>query len=218
MLIPPMEEGEEVELRKGPNIQTLPELGAFPEQLEGPLLLKTGDDISTDEILPAGARVLPLRSNLPEISQYSFEGVDENFYARTEPYRDKGFFIVGGENYGQGSSREHAALAPRHLGLRCGVAKSFARIHWQNLVNFGILPLTFADQADYDRLEQGDELLLKEVIPALRSAGGELKLHNRTRKTDYPVTHNLSERQIELIETGSLIDYVRNSVNDGGSS
>ncbi|UCF87604.1 MAG: aconitate hydratase, partial [Nitrospiraceae bacterium] len=142
MFIEPAKEGETVMIEKGPNIKPLPLLPPLPEKLEGPVLLKVGDDISTDEIMPAGTKVLPFRSNIPEISKFVFSQIDETYYGRAMKFQESGSFIVAGNNYGQGSSREHAALGPRYLGLRAALAKGFARIHWQNLCNFGILPLT----------------------------------------------------------------------------
>src|SRR5690625_4131159 len=151
------EEAKNVELQKGPNIASIPEMDEMPDKLEIPILLKMGDNISTDEILAGGARVLPYRSNLPEISKFTFEIIDPSYYERgKETVANGGHAVIGGFNYGQGSSREHAALAPRYLGLRIALVKDFARIHWQNLVNFGVLPLTFVDNADYDLLEQED--------------------------------------------------------------
>src|SRR5699024_8009437 len=142
-----------VELVKGPNIASLPDFDALPDSVTLPVALKVGDDISTDEILRAGAEVLPFRSNIPEIANFVFDVVDADYPARAKEAGDH--VIVGGANYGQGSSREHAAIAPRYLGLRVVIAKSYARIHWQNLVNFGILPLEFEDADDHERLQQG---------------------------------------------------------------
>src|SRR5690625_4712970 len=153
------EEARKIELHKGPNIASIPEMDELTDELEIPVLLKLGDNISTDEILAGGARVLPYRSNLPEISKFAFEIVDDTYYRRAqESVASGGHVIVGGYNYGQGSSREHAALAPRYLGLRIALVKDFARIHWQNLVNFGVLPLTFVHEEDYDLLHGGDML------------------------------------------------------------
>ncbi|HUF89922.1 MAG TPA: aconitate hydratase [Gemmatimonadota bacterium] len=209
MIDPPPRDGSEVRLRKGPNIASLPEFEPLPESIGGPVLLKLGDDLSTDEIMPAGAEILPFRSNIPQISEYVFRAVDETYPGRALAVKDQGgHLIVAGTNYGQGSSREHAALAPRYLGLRAVLAKDFARIHWQNLVNFGILPLTFADPADYDAIEQGDRL----VIPGIRGAiqdGVELTVESRDRGRSFLVRHELSERQIDLILTGSLISFFR---------
>jgi len=208
MIQVPPESGGSVELEKGPNIKAYPAFGPLPEPLAGSVVIKVGDNISTDEILPGGARVLPFRSNIPEISKYLFSQVDEGFYERALPHQRSGFFILAGENYGQGSSREHAALAPRYLGLKAVIAKSFARIHWQNLINFGILPLNFTDAQDYDRIRAGDELEIRDVAASLR-AGTVLQVLNRTRNSTLDVVHSLSERQIGALEAGGLINAVR---------
>jgi aconitate hydratase len=207
-LVPPAQNEADVELEKGPNIKPLPEFDPLPENLEGTVLLKVGDDISTDEILPAGTRVLPYRSNIPELSKFAFEQMDETFYDRAMGHRDQGSFIVGGHNYGQGSSREHAALAPRYLGVHAVLAKTFARIHWQNLVNFGILPVTFADESDYDDVGQDDVLLFPDIRDAVRK-GERIKVHNESKDREYEVEHQLSERQVEMILEGSLLSVVR---------
>src|SRR2546421_8583789 len=168
MLVAPPESGEGVELVKGPNIASLPEFPGLSDEIRAPVLLKVGDNVSTDEIMPAGQRVLPFRSNIPKMAEFVFDPIDETFPQRAQDVRDSGgHIVVGGDNYGQGSSREHAAIAPRFLGLQAVIAKNFARIHWQNLVNFGILPLEFAEPADYDRIEQGDVLVLDGVREAL---------------------------------------------------
>jgi len=209
MIVPPLPASEAagVELVKGPNVSVMPELDPVEDDLSAPVALKAADDISTDEILPAGAEVLPLRSNIPEISKYAFSGVEEGFYRRVQAEAPNGFFVVGGKNYGQGSSREHAALAPRFLGLRAVVAKGFARIHRQNLVNFGALPLVFDDPADYDRIEQGDELVIEGLAEHLESDG--LTVRNRTRDQRYSVTHDLSERQCEILRKGGIVNWMR---------
>ncbi|HHP7233192.1 MAG TPA: aconitate hydratase [Desulfobacterales bacterium] len=209
MLAPlPQQERQSIELVKGPNIQPLPAFDPLPDSLEAPVLLKMGDDISTDEIMPAGSKILPFRSNIPEISKFCFSRIDENFYERAME-RDRGnFIVVGGDNYGQGSSREHAALAPRYLGLRVAIAKKFARIHWQNLVNFGILPLTFQKPSDYDAIEQGDVLQFEGLRDAIQS-GSEVKMTNKTRGRTYTLQHHMSQRQIEMVLDGSLINVVR---------
>ncbi|MDQ5873835.1 MAG: aconitate hydratase, partial [Actinomycetota bacterium] len=157
MLVAPPESGEGVDLIKGPNISSLPDLEPLPDDLEIEVLLKVGDGISTDEIMPAGQRVLPYRSNIPKISEFTYIQIDDSYPARARAAKG-GHAVVGGGNYGQGSSREHAAIAPRYLGLRVVIAKNFARIHWQNLVNFGVLPLEFTDDSDYESIEQGDVL------------------------------------------------------------
>jgi aconitate hydratase len=195
-----------IELEKGPNIKSLPGFEPLPRELEIPILLKVDDDISTDEILPAGARVLPFRSNIQRIAKFAFEQIDESYYDRATASREAGgHAVIGGKNYGQGSSREHAALAPRYLGLRVVIAKSFARIHWQNLVNFGILPLVFTNPADYDGLSKGDTIRLDD-IPAQLNAGRDLVVH---AQRDISVHHTLSPRQIDVLLAGGLINWVR---------
>jgi len=208
MLIAPAAESESIELEKGPNIKPLPDFEPLPQTLQGPVLLKMGNDISTDEIMPAGARVLPFRSNVPEISKFVFGAVDESFYDRAMPLQKTGFFVVGGDNYGQGSSREHAALAPRFLGLKAVIAKSFARIHRQNLINFGILALTFSNPADWEKIEQDDELEIPDVRDAIQRAT-QVKVRNKTKNQEYQTEHAMSSRQIEMILEGSLINVIR---------
>jgi len=204
---PPLEEARKVELIKGPNIASIPEIEPLEETLEVPVLIKVGDDISTDEIMPAGGRALPFRSNIPEISRFAFEAIDETYHDRAMQAREKGgHAILGGDNYGQGSSREHAALAPRYLGLKLVLAKSFARIHWQNLVNFGVLPVTFADPADYDGIDAGATLKLDGVFAGLEAGetidadigGRRVRLH-----------HDLSPRQIDILRHGGIINWMR---------
>jgi aconitate hydratase len=208
MLIPPADNTVDIELEKGPNIQPLPFFDQLPEKLQGPVLLKMGDDISTDEIMPAGAEVLPYRSNIPQISKFTFSRIDETFYDRSLPYQEKGSFVVGADNYGQGSSREHAALAPRYLGVKAAIAKSFARIHRQNLINFGILALTFIDPSDWDKIDQGDELEIYNVRDVILN-GTTVKVINKTKNQAYLTEHAMSGRQIEIILEGSLINVVR---------
>jgi len=215
MLLPPEENTESpVELEIGPNIAPLPSFQPLPASLRGPVLLKMGDNVSTDEILPAGTTVLPFRSNIPEISRFAFSRIDPTWYERTTPYRGTGSFVVAGDNYGQGSSREHAAVAPRYLGLRAVLAKSFARIHWQNLANFGIVPLLFRDPADYDAVSPDDILSLPGLREALET-GGPIHVVNETRERRFEVHHTLSSRQIDMIRAGSLITLVRNRLLDG---
>lgn len=225
----PQAEAREVSLERGSNISALPELDPLPPELTGPVLLKAGDDVSTDEISPAGARALPYRSNLPVLAEFTFTRIDPDYPARAresaeraaQEGRDVGHFVVGGDNYGQGSSREHAAITPRHLGLRAVVAKSFARIHWQNLVNFGVLPLEFTDGADYDRVDAGDELRLDGVRDALAAAGGndggELRLRNLTKGGEYVVRHRLSPRQREVVRAGGVIPAIAGGGERAGS-
>jgi aconitate hydratase len=199
------DEARKVELVKGPNIASLPEIGPLPDSLELPVLLKVGDDISTDEIMPAGVRVLPFRSNIPKIAEFVYGEVDEGYSKRAREQGDHA--IVGGANYGQGSSREHAALAPRYLGLRAVLAKGFARIHWQNLVNFGVLPLTFARAEDYDGLEQGDVIAMRDLREGL--AAGSALTASIKGKGGIELAHELSPRQIEVLLAGGLINWMR---------
>lgn len=205
MIIAPPEEHRQVEVIRGPNIKPLPQQVPLPERLELPVLLKLGDNITTDHIMPAGAKVLPLRSNIPAISEYVFASVDESFPRRSR--EAGGGLVVGGENYGQGSSREHAALAPMHLGVKAVLAKSFARIHHANLVNFGILPLTFTDPADYDRIDPEDRLVIEELRQQLK--GGSLKVGNETKGYTFSAAHTLSPRLVEIIQAGGLLNYTR---------
>jgi aconitate hydratase len=208
MLVAPLEDSVEVALEKGPNIKPLPEFEKLSDNLEGPVLLKVGNDVSTDEIMPAGSTVLPWRSNIPEIAKWAFWQIDESYYERAIPHQQQGSFVVGGENYGQGSSREHAALAPKYLGLKAVLAKSFARIHWQNLINFAILPLTFANPQDYDRIAQEDQLFLPDIRTAIARTG-TIRVMNKTREEEYELHHSLSARQVEVILEGSLINLLR---------
>jgi aconitate hydratase len=208
MLIAPSKEDEKIELEKGPNIKPLPPLVPMPESLEGPVLLKMEDDISTDEIMPAGTKVLPFRSNIPEISKFTFSRIDESYYERAMKYQKSGSFVVGGLNYGQGSSREHAALGPRYLGLKVVIVKSFARIHWQNLCNFGILPLTFVNHDDWNRINQDDILVIDSIRNSIKR-GKDLNVMNRTKDEIYKVEHAMSGRQIEMVLAGSLINLVK---------
>lgn len=203
-LLPPPEDGSEVELIKGPNIVSLPEFSPLPLRVGGPVLLKTGDNISTDEIMPAGAKALPYRSNIPEISKFLFSQMDATCYDRAIKYRDTGSVLVGGINYGQGSSREHAAIAPRYLGVRVILAKSFARIHFQNLCNFGILPLVFFKDKDYELIDQDAVLDFPQVNEEIRN-GTTVTVVNKTRNKTFQVKHAMTKRQIEMVLNGSIL-------------
>jgi len=203
MVLAPAAEGSPVDIIRGPNIAKLPTGQAAPANLQGEVLIRLGDDITTDHIMPAGAKVLPLRSNLPAISEFVFHMVDETFPTRAKAAG--GGFIVAGHNYGQGSSREHAALAPRYLGVRGVLVQSFARIHLANLINFGILPLTFVDAADYARVQAGDQLSLDLKGLAL---GQALTLRDATQGLDIPVMPQLaSARDLELILKGGALSW-----------
>ena len=204
----PAEKAGEVELVKGPNISGLPEFDPFPDEFEIPILLKVGDDISTDDISPAGAAALPYRSNIPKLAQFAFVRIDEDYPSKAEEIKESGHAIVGGDNYGQGSSREHAAICPRYLGLRVVIAKSFARIHWQNLANFGILALEFTDDGDYDALEQGATLSFSGVRDALQH-GSEIT--GSVDGTEYTFRHQLSDRQVSMVLAGGLIRQIAES-------
>ncbi|MDX1590000.1 MAG: aconitate hydratase [Oleiphilaceae bacterium] len=208
---PPAEHPELKMIEKGPNISSLPEFGGLPDSLEAPVLLKVGDDVSTDEILPAGSNVLPYRSNIPKISEFTFTRIDPSYPERAINYQDTGSVIVGGDNYGQGSSREHAALTPRYLGVRVVIAKNYSRIHWQNLCNFGILPLQFKNEGDYDLIEQGDELVLEDMVKALES-GGKIRGKNRRSGETMEFTYDLSDRQIRMILKGGLLNMMRDEL------
>jgi aconitate hydratase len=206
----PIEQAREVALVKGSNIKSLPEFDALPDGLDLPILLKMPDDVSTDEIMPAGARVLPYRSNLQKIAEFSFERIDPTYVARARAIaRRAGHAVIAGRNYGQGSSREHAAAAPRYLGLRMVVAKSFARIHRQNLVNYGILPLLFVDPTDYDRLEMNDTLRVRDLRQKLES-GGRILLESSNAAVE--TRHGLTSDQIEIILDGGVVNHRQKSV------
>jgi aconitate hydratase len=210
MLVPPMqaEEALGVALDKTVNITSIPEQAALPDSFTLPILLKAGDDVSTDDIVPAGTRVMPFWSNIERLGAFVYEQMDPLYVERAHAAGDH--IIVGGGNYGQGSSRENAALAPRHLGLRVVLARSFARIHWQNLINFGVLPLTFADPADYDRLSQGETLGFAGVHAALRQ-GASLSA-SRGNGGSIALQHALSPRQIEVLLAGGVISWLRGRV------
>jgi len=205
------------ELVKGPNISSLPDFDPLPDEFSAPVLLKVGDNVSTDEIMPAGQKVLPYRSNIPKISEFVYYQVDETYVERAKA-ADGGHFIVGGDNYGQGSSREHAAIAPRYLGLKAVIAKSYARIHWQNLANFGIVGLQFADPVDYDRIERDDVLALTGLRAALESDDRRVELVNTTKHERYTVGHRLSPRQAEMVLAGGLIPVFRRRLQEQGAT
>ncbi len=205
-IIPPTDNPTKVTVLRGPNIAPLPINKGMSSTLEGEVLLKTGDNITTDHIMPAGAKVLPLRSNIPKIAEYVYFQHDPGFVTRAK--EKNGGFIVGGENYGQGSSREHAALAPMYLGLKMVLTKSFARIHLANLINFGILPLNFANPDDYDKIDQGDILKLPMVSDII-ATGADLTVKNITKGVDIPVTYSLTPRQVSIVRAGGLLNYTR---------
>lgn len=208
MIIPPLSEQEAaaVEIVKGPNIKECPKAKPVEKEIAASVVLKTGDNITTDHIMPAGSKILPLRSNIPEIAKHVFEQVDPDFYNRALEAGQG--VIIGGENYGQGSSREHAALAPMYLGIRAVIAKSFARIHKANLINFGILPLTFENPADYDAVADGDRLVLTNVVEALKS-GAPVTVKNETQNREFKAVHGLADRAVEVMLAGGALNYTK---------
>ncbi len=209
LVIPPAAEGQEdtVDVVRGPNIKPFPLGHDLEDTVRGKVLLKMEDNITTDHIMPSNAKLLPYRSNIPHLSDFCLTPVDETFPARAKA--EKGGMLVAGSNYGQGSSREHAALVPLYLGIRAVAAKSFARIHQANLINNGILPLTFADESDYDRIDPMDELSLPEVRAAIAAGKDELELRNETKQESYRVLLPLTERQRGMILSGGLINFIR---------
>lgn len=209
MIEPPasVEEAKDIEVLRGPNIKPFPKTEPLPAELEAKAVLKVGDNITTDHIMPAGAKILPYRSNIPHLSQYCFAVCDESFPERIKK-EGKGF-IIGGANYGQGSSREHAALVPLYLGVKAVITKSFARIHVANLVNAGILPFTFKNENDYDKINQGDELELPQIREKLKN-NDSIILKNITKGEEYELnSDHLSERQRDMLLCGGLLDYTR---------
>ena len=206
MIIPPPPPGQEPEVIRGPNIKPLPVAEPLPNRLEGKVLIKVGHNITTDHIMPAGSKILPLRSNIPAMAEHVFAQLDPGFADRAKAAG--GGFIVAGDNYGQGSSREHAALAPLYLGVRAVLARSFARIHRANLINFGILPLIFCDPEDYGRLEQEDELVIEGIGEAL-AKGGKLLVKNETREFTFAVAVVVTPREARILKSGGLLNLTR---------
>lgn len=212
MIVPPIEADkmDTVEVLRGPNIKPFPVSEPLAQTIDAGCSLKVGDNITTDHIMPAGAKILPLRSNIPEISKHCFAVCDENFYKRA---LDMGkSIIVGGSNYGQGSSREHAALAPLYLGVKAVITKSFARIHMANLINAGILPLTFKNEADYDTISQGDELVIENVRDQIQN-GNEITVLNKTTGKGFTALLTVSDRQKDMLYAGGLLNYTKEKSN-----
>lgn len=201
----PADEADAVEVLRGPNIQPFPRSRPFADTLTAELVLKVGDNITTDHIMPAGSKILPYRSNIPKLAEFCFTVCDPTFPARAKAAGDG--IIVGGSNYGQGSSREHAALVPMYLGIRCVVAKSFARIHAANLINAGILPLTFENPDDYDALQPGARLRIDDIRAGM--AAGSLTLTDTAAGKSYPVVCSLTERQQAILLAGGLLNYTK---------
>lgn len=213
MVVPPADESDmdSVEVLRGPNIKPFPQTSPLDDSIDCQVSLKVGDNITTDHIMPAGAKILPLRSNIPAISQHCFTVCDEDFPRRAKNMGKS--IIVGGSNYGQGSSREHAALAPLYLGIKAVLVKSFARIHRANLINAGILPLTFVNEADYDKINQGDEIVLADVRADVEADMSKLTVVNKTTGVEIPVLCELTGRTKDIILAGGLLDYTREQLS-----
>jgi len=206
MIIEPPADGKDIRVIKGPNIKSLPEFTPLDDQIASPVVIKVPDNITTDHIIPAHSSIVALRSNIPAISKYVFSGIDPLFSERA--LKAGSGIVIGGQNYGQGSSREHAALAPKYLGIKAVITKSFARIHYQNLVNFGILPLVFENGEDYGRINREDILEIKDLLKAIDK--NDMKVTNLTTNGTFRVRHYLSDRQIEVIKAGGLLKYTVN--------
>ena len=205
--------GERPPLIKGPNIREMPVKKPLEKQITARVVLKAGDNITTDDIIPPGPEVLTLRPNIPALSQYLFQKIDPDFARRAEEYGQS--VIVAGENYGQGSSREHAAIGPMYLGVKAVLAKSISRIHRSNLINYGILPVLFADPADYEGIEAGDELTIEDVPGQLQRGGKNLRLRNRTKARDILGIISFTHKELELLTAGGLLPYIHNKHNGG---
>jgi len=206
-VLKPSKKPETVEVRRGPNIAPLPTRGPMPDSITSKVLLVLGDNITTDHIMPAGAKILPFRSNIPKISEFVYFYVDETFATRAK--EAKASAVIGGDNYGQGSSREHAALAPMYLGFQFVLAKSFARIHKTNLVNFGILPLQFANVDDYEKIKQ-DDMLRIDNVPETLKKNADLTIKNETQGYEFKAAYDLSARQVEILLSGGLLNHTKN--------
>jgi aconitate hydratase len=210
MLIEPIQDGNMrlFDVKKGPNIKEVPVKEPLEDKIQAAVLIKVGDNITTDDIMPAGAKVLPYRSNIIKMSEFVFSGIDPDFYSRAlEAKKSGGGIIVGGENYGQGSSREHAAMAPMYLGVKAVIAKSFARIHRANLINFGILPLVFANPSDYDKVRAGERLVIRDVIAQVNNNTGFMV---GEWDLDISCTANLNRRERDILLAGGLLPYTKN--------
>ncbi len=208
-LIPPQQDTSDVKVIKGPNIKDVSVKDALKDRIEAEVLIKLGDNITTDDIMPAGSKVLPFRSNIPAIANFVFSNLDATFSSRAMEAKEKGGgIIVGGENYGQGSSREHAAIAPMHLGIQAVIARSFARIHRSNLINFGILPLEFVNAGDYEKTSQGDRLVIGNISGVI-SGSQEYVVENATKGYTFRVRSTLNERERDVVVKGGLLPYTR---------
>ncbi len=213
LIVPPAPDGSKVTVVKGPNIKDVPVKAAMKNDIQAEVILKLGSNITTDDIMPAGSKVLPFRSNIPAISEFVFRNVDETFTKRAKDAQAKGgCIVVADDNYGQGSSREHAAIAPMYLGLQAVIARSFARIHRANLINFGVLPLLFTGKEDYKRIKQGDLLIIRNAMISLRG-NQQFTVENVTGKYTFIATSNLNDREKELILHGGLLPFVKKSAH-----
>lgn len=208
LIIPPAKYPEKVKIIRGPNIKPLPRRAPLEDCMEGVVLIHVGDNISTDAIMPAGAKILPLRSNIPAISEHVFEYIDQDFVKRAK--EKNGGFIVGGDNYGQGSSREHAALAPMYLGIKAVFVKSFARIHKSNLINFGILPLEFVNPDDYEKINQGSKVEIKDLKKQLQNAENIIRVKVDGRDIEFK--HDFTERHKDILIAGGLLNYIKKKI------
>lgn len=208
MILAPAPTNAEVDVVRGPNIKPFPVNKQLGDSVEGKVLIKVEDNITTDHIMPSNAKLLPFRSNIPYLSEFCFNTVDTEFPKRAKEYN--GGFIIAGDNYGQGSSREHAALAPLYLGVKAVIAKSFARIHKANLINNGIIPMEFKEEIDYDNIDLVDDLVIDNIKHSL--GGGTIKVKNVTKGTEFEVTVNLTEKEIDVINVGGRLNYVKNNI------
>lgn len=214
MLITPQKDTHRMKVIKGPNIKEVPVKVPIGDKIDADILLKLGDGITTDDIMPAGSAILPLRSNIPAISEYVFSNIDNTFSMRAKESKvTGGGIIVGGENYGQGSSREHAAIAPMYLGIHAVIAKSFARIHRSNLINFGIIPLLFKTTDDYEKIEKGDGMIIEDIKKSLTGTQS-YTVHNQTKNYSFEVSSNLNEREKEIILSGGLLPNTKKHIYD----
>jgi len=201
-----VEDAVNIEIMRGPNIKPFPKTEPLADNIDAPAVLKVGDNITTDHIMPAGAKILPYRSNIPFLSNFCFVSCDKDFPENCKK-AGKGI-IIGGENYGQGSSREHAALVPLYLGIKAVIAKSFARIHSANLVNAGILPLIFKNPSDYDKITQGDDLAMSNLKEAVQN-GNDIAITNKTKNEEYVLQSELSGRSKGIVLAGGLLPYTK---------
>ena len=208
MILAPAPTNAEVDVVRGPNIKPFPVNKQLGDSVEGKVLIKVEDNITTDHIMPSNAKLLPFRSNVPYLSEFCFNTVDTEFPKRAKEYN--GGFIIAGDNYGQGSSREHAALAPLYLGVKAVIAKSFARIHKANLINNGIIPMEFKEERDYDNIDLVDDLVIDNIKHSLEV--GTIKVKNVTKGTEFEVTVNLTEKEIDVINVGGRLNYVKNNI------